>query len=375
MNIPLSKPDITELECKNVLDVLTSGQLSFGKYLVEFENQFKEYLNVKYAVAMNSGTSALHVAVKAIGLKPGDEVITSPYSFIASSNCLLFEGVKPIFVDVDADSMVLDTSKIENAITEKTKAILVVHIFGQSCDMDKIMEIANKYDLKIIEDACESLGSEWNGQKAGTFGDVSVFAFYPNKQITTGEGGMLVTNDMEIFEEAMSLRNQGRSLKNEWLTHERLGFNYRLSDIHAAVGVAQMKRLNEILSRREKAASYYKNLITEAKLKQVKCLEPTKLSKISWFVFPILFREKRVRDYVMHHLNSMRIQAKPYFPSIHLQPLYKNLFFFKKGSFLNSEKLSDCSLAIPFYTTISKQEQEHVITEIKRLLEEYRCGI
>lgn len=371
MNIPLSKPYIGSLEKEYVLDVLASGQLSFGKYLKEFENQFREYLNMKYAVAMNSGTSALHIAVKTLGLKKDDEVITSPYSFIASSNCLLYEGIKPVFVDVDFHSTVIDAEKIEEAITEKTKAILVVHIFGQVCDMDEICRIAAKYNLKIIEDACEAIGAERNGKKAGTWGDVAVFAFYPNKQITTGEGGMLVTNDTRIFEEAMSLRNQGRALTNDWLTHERLGFNYRLSDIQAAVGVAQMKRLSDILSRREQAATYYKELINHSNIKGIDYLHPLHSCKISWFVFPIFFHNKTARDYVMKHLNEAGIQAKPYFPSIHLQPLYKKLFHHKAGSFTNSERLSDCSLAIPFYTTIDKHEQDLVIAEIQKALERY----
>lgn len=369
MNIPLSKPDLTNLEMKYVIDVLNSEKLSLGDKVREFEEKFKELLEVQYAVGMNSGTSALHVAVKALGLKKGDEVITSPYSFVASSNCLLYEGVTPVFVDVHSDAPVMDEDLIESAITNRTKAILVVHIFGHPCNMDKIIEIAKRHNLKIIEDACEALGATWHGRQAGTFGDVSVFAFYPNKQITTGEGGMLVTNNEEIYKIAASLRNQGRNLNNEWLVHERLGYNYRLSDIHAAIGIAQMERLAEILSKREKVAKQYKKLIDEHCV-PVTYLKNHHKATISWFVYPVMIPENINRDNVMKKLLERGIHTKPYFPSIHLQSFYKELFQTKVGDFPKSERLANHSLAIPFFNNLSQEEQRYIITSLSEIINE-----
>lgn len=367
VQIPLSKPDITHIEKTYVMDVLNTGELSLGNKIIEFERKFQDLLNVSYAVGMNSGTSALHVAVKALGLKEGDEVITSPYSFVASSNCLLYEGVKPVFVDVHPDTTVMDESLIEKAITDKTKAILVVHIFGHPCNMDEIVKIAKKYNLRIIEDACEAIGATWNGRLAGTFGDVSVFAFYPNKQITTGEGGMLVTNDEQIYNMAASLRNQGRSISNEWLSHERLGYNYRLSDIHAAIGVAQMERLPEILKKREKVAEQYHKLINEYQV-PVMYLKNHQHATISWFVYPVLLPEYTNRDKVLEELLKKGIQSKPYFPSIHLQPFYKDLFQTNEGDFPVCEMLAKRSLAIPFFNDLSEKEQKYVMTTLLDIL-------
>lgn len=367
VKIPLSKPDITNLEKAYVLDVLNSGILSLGDKGREFERKFIDFLNVSYAVGMNSGTSALHVAVKALGLKKGDEVITSPYSFVASSNCLLYEGVKPVFVDVHPDTTVMDERLIESAITDKTKAILVVHIFGHPCNMDEIVKIAQKHNLKIIEDACEALGATWNGRFTGTFGDVSIFAFYPNKQITTGEGGMLVTNDEQIYKIAASLRNQGRSISNEWLSHERLGYNYRLSDIHAAIGIAQMERLTGILKKREKIAEQYHKLIDENQV-PVTYLKSHHDATISWFVYPVLLPEHCNRDIVMEELLRKGIQSKPYFPTIHLQPFYMDLFQTNVGDFPVSEMLAKRSLALPFFNNISEMEQKYVITTLLEIL-------
>ncbi|MBM7703021.1 DegT/DnrJ/EryC1/StrS family aminotransferase [Metabacillus iocasae] len=369
MQIPLSKPDITNLEIQYVTDVLKSGNLSLGDKVRAFEQKFEEWLRISHAVAMNSGTSALHVAVKSLGLKPGDEVITSPYSFVASSNCLLFEGVKPVFVDVHPDTTVMNEDLIEAAITDKTKAILVVHIFGHPCNMEKIMDIANRYQLKVIEDACESIGATWNGQYTGTFGDISVFAFYPNKQMTTGEGGMLVTNNTHIYEMAKSLRNQGRSVKNEWLVHERLGYNYRLSDVHAAIGVAQMERIQDILTKREQAATRYHTLIQKHTV-PVTHLQCHPAATISWFVYPILLPNQVNRDEVMAKLSEKGVQTKPYFPSIHLQSFYQDMLNTKTGDFPVSEMLAQRSLALPFFNNITMEEQTYVIETLLSILKE-----
>lgn len=367
MKVPLSRPDITALEKKYVIKVLNSGHLSFGDTLLRFEQSFCDTFNVSHAAAMNSGTSALHVAVKALGLQTGDEVITTPYSFVASGNCLLYEGVKPVFVDIDSDTFNIDTTLIEPAITTNTKAILVVHVFGQPCNMDEIQRIADKHKLFIIEDACEAIGATWKGNPVGTLGDMGVFAFYPNKQITTGEGGILLTDNERYFNLACSLRNQGRDPGSDWLTHDRIGYNYRMSDLQAAVGLAQMERLKTILTKRERAAARYVRLIRKAGL-PVKTLKPLPDSTMSWFVFIVKLPEGADRALVIERLARSGVQSKPYFPSIHLFPVYRSQYGFNPGDFPVSESTSDRTIAIPFYTNITFKEQSHVVKSLGEAL-------
>lgn len=368
MFVPLSRPDISTLEKRYVTEVLESGQLSLGPKLREFEQRCASLAQKKYAAAVNSGTSALHLAVKILGLKEGDEVITTPYSFIASSNCLLYERVKPVFIDIDEHTLNMDAEKLEDAITEKTKAILVVHVFGQPADMERIGRIAKKYQLKVIEDACEAIGAKWDGQPAGSFGDVSVFAFYPNKQITTGEGGVLMTDDEAGYRAACSYRNQGRSDSGNWLEHVRIGYNYRMSDLQAAVGLAQIERLNELLERRERAAERYKQYIREYEV-EVDLPKVSARAHMSWFVFVVMLPETANRQEVMRLLSENGIQTRPYFPSIHLQPAYRALFGYKPGDLPVCEKQSERTLAIPFYPGIGEEEQKYVIRHLKKAVE------
>lgn len=371
MYIPLSRPDISPREKKYIIEVLNSGHLSFGEKLHKFEQSFCSTFQSKYAVAMNSGTSALHVAVKSLGLNAGDEVITTPYSFIASSNCLLYEGVKPTFVDIEPVTLNMNIEKIEKAITPNTKAILPVHIFGHPNNMDQIMEIATKYQLGVIEDACEAIGAKWKEKKVGTIGDAGVFAFYPNKQITTGEGGILLTDSEEIYHLACSLRNQGRDQKSKWLNHSIIGYNYRMSDLQAAIGLAQMERLNEILLNREAVANRYFELIADYQL-PVTIPHSLPQSTKSWFVFIILLHSSINRDLLSETLAQKGIETKPYFPTIHLQTSYQNLFGYSPGDYPVSEDISNRSLAIPFYTKLTYTEQQYVIHhlafEIERMM-------
>lgn len=369
MLIPLSKPDITDLEKQYVLEALDSGQLSFGPKLRQFERMVAKQTDRKFAVAMNSGTSALHIAVKAMGLKAGDEVLTTSYSFIASANCLLYEGVVPVFVDISAETFNMDVERIEKAITPKTKAILAVHIFGQTLPMNRVMEIAKRHHLKVIEDACESLGAEWGGKPAGSFGDAAVIAFYPNKQITTGEGGMLVTNDEEVCKLAQSWRNQGRSIDNTWLSHERLGYNYRMSDLQAAVGCAQMERLDEILRKRELAAQTYKRLIEENNL-DVRTIQVLPSAKLSWFIFIIALPPEINRAKVISVLSECGVQCKPYFSCIHTQPCYAGRYKVAPDGLEVSLQQSLRTLAIPFYSNITEQEQNYVIKNLAQAVME-----
>lgn len=369
--IPLSQPDITDLEKQYVLEVLDSGQLSFGPKLSRFEQLICQQTNRKYALAMNSGTSALHLAVKSLDLGEGDEVITTSYSFIASGNCLLYEGVKPVFVDIDPGTLNMDIDRIENAITSKTKAILVVHIFGQTVPMEGIIELADRYNLKIIEDACEALGATWKGRPAGSFGDVGVIAFYPNKQITTGEGGVLVTDNEEIYGLAKSWRNQGRNLESAWLSHDRVGYNYRMSDLQAAVGCAQMERLDEILGKRDRAAKRYLQLIDDYEL-DVQTLYLLPNGNISWFVFIVVLPADVHRQYIIDYLSNQGVQSKPYFPCIHTQPCYEGLYRVADDGLDVTLEKSKRTLAIPFYSNLQEKKQRIVIQHLWAAIKEGR---
>jgi len=357
MNIPLSNPDITDREINAVVEVLKTPNLSLGPKLPEFEEAFARYIGTRYAVAVNSGTSALHLCIRALGIKDGDEVITTPFSFISSSNCILFERAKPVFVDIRQDTLNIDEEQIEKKITKKTKAILPVHVFGYPCDMTKIMDIANKHNLFVIEDSCEAIGAEISGKKAGAFGDAGVFAFYPNKQMTTGEGGMIVTDDKRIFDLSRSMRNQGRDDGMEWLAHNRLGYNYRLSDINCALGTVQLSRINELLEKREQVADMYKNALSD--IKGI-ILPPENKGdlKRSWFVYVIRLGEgftSRKRDELIKLLRNDGIGCNSYFPVIHLQPFYADAFKYKAGDFAVTEKISGATIALPFYNKLSKE--------------------
>jgi len=257
MNVPLSSPDIGRRERELVNEVLDSNILSIGPRVEQFERMLADYLGVKEAVAVNSGTSGLHLAVRGLGICAGDEVITSPFSFVSSSNCILYEGARPVFVDIDPLTLNMDPEMIEKKISPGTKAILPVHVFGRPADMERIMEIARKHRLAVIEDACEAIGARYGEKMAGSESDAAVFAFYPNKQITTGEGGIISTNSSDLAGLCRSMRNQGRSGAGGWFNHCRLGYNYRLDELSAALGVAQMESIDEILAKREAVAMAY----------------------------------------------------------------------------------------------------------------------
>lgn len=382
MKIPLSNPDLTYYEKQLVMEVLNGPNLSLGPKLTEFEAKFTQYLGCKYAIAVNSGTSGLHLCIKALNLKTGDEVITTPFSFISSANCILYEKGIPIFVDIDSKSLNIDVNKIEEKITAKTKGILPVHIFGQPCELNTILEIANKYDLFVIEDACESVGAEYlikysgnknlKYEKVGTLGNCGVFAFYPNKQITTGEGGIIVTDNENIAKICKSLRNQGRSENGKWLQHERLGFNYRISDINCALGIAQIERIEKILKKRELVASWYNERLKN--VAQIKL--PSKLPdrKISWFVYVIRLNNdfsQEDRDNIMKKLLEEGIGCNSYFPPIHLQPFYMKMFGYKKGDFPITEHISERTIALPFFSNLKEEQVDYVYETFVKILNHY----
>ena len=263
MKVYLSRPDICEKDIQAVVQVLKTPNLALGPKIPEFEKKIADYVGTKYAISVNSGTSALFLCVKALNIGKDDEVITTPFTFIASTNCILMVDAKPVFVDIDPDNLNIDPKKIEAKITKKTKAILPVAVFGNPAGMDEVVKIAKKHNLPVIEDSCEALGSELNGKKAGSFGIVGTFAFYPNKQMTTGEGGMIVTDNKEIADRCVSLRNQGRGQGGGWLAHERMGYNFRLSDINAALGITQLERIEEFIQKRQRVAQWYQEILVD----------------------------------------------------------------------------------------------------------------
>lgn len=364
---PIARPYLGREEEKSVLEVLRSGYLSLGPKYMEFERNFAKRIGVKYACSVSSGTAGLHLAMIACGIRAGDEVITTPFSFVASSNCILYVGAKPVFVDIDPMTYNIDPDKIEAKINKKTKAILVVHIFGQSANMDPILKLAKKYKLQIIEDACESIDATYRKKKVGTFGEVGVFAFYPNKQMTVGEGGMVVTNSKKIYEVCCCLRNQGRAKDDQWLTHEFLGYNYRLDELSAALGVTQLEKLDYMIEKRRKIAGWYNEI-----LKPYESIVQTPITDSknthTWFVYVIQIKDKRVdRNKLILNLENVGVNTRPYLPSIHLFGFYKKLFHYKKGDFPISEKVSQYSLALPMYIKLTKTDCELIS---KRLIKE-----
>lgn len=368
MTVPLSRPSIGQAEIDAVMQALQSSQLSIGPWNERFEAAFAEAAGCRYAVSVNSGTSGLHLAVRALGIGPGDEVITSPFSFIASANCMLFEGAKPVFVDVEAESFSMDPAKIEAAITPRTKAILPVHVFGQMADMTAIMDIARRHGLAVIEDACEAPLATHRGQLSGSMGDLAVFAFYPNKQMTTGEGGMITTNNEYLYRLCKSMRNQGRGDSLQWLSHDRLGYNYRISELTAALGVVQTQRLPEFIEKRRRLVGLYEAALGGTpglQLPQVR-----KENEHTWFVYAVRV-SAALRDALLEALNQHGVQSKAYFyPCIHLQTFYREQFGFREGDFPVSEQLSHEIVILPFFSDMSDEQLYYVADTLKRLLRE-----
>lgn len=369
MEIPLACPDLTAAETQAVLAVMATPQLSMGPQVAEFERLLAEHCGRRHAVAVNSGTSALHLCVQAIGIEPGDEVITTPFSFVASSNCILYQGGRPVFVDIDRNTWNIDPAKVEAAVTSRTRALLPVDVFGQVADMEPLLEIAARHVLRVIEDSCEALGATYGGRPAGSFGDAGVFGFYPNKQITTGEGGMIVTDDDHIAALTRSVRNQGRDPDAGWLAHARLGYNFRLPELSCALGVAQMKRLNEILAARRRVADWYRQRLTgEPRL----CLQQVHpRDRMSWFVMVVRLADEYApshRDRILKELQQRGIGCGNYFSPIHLQPLYVERFGYREGDFPETEALSARTIALPFFGGLTEQEVDRVCAELTRLL-------
>ena len=370
MQIHLSRPDITDNEIEAVCEVLRSPNLSLGPKLPEFEAAFADYIGTKRAVAVNSGTSGLFMCMTALGIKPGDEVITTPFTFIASATAVMMAGAAPVFVDIDPASLNIDPAKIESAITENTKAVLPVEIFGNPAGFDKVCRVAQQHNLPVVEDSCEALGSALNGKKVGTFGTMSVFGFYPNKQITTGEGGMILTDDDSLADICLSLRNQGRSKGDNWLTHERLGYNFRISDINCALGITQLSRIEQIKSKRRQVAEWYRQMLADDE----RIIVPAEQQgcDMSWFVFVVRLADRftqEQRDRVLQEMIKRGIQVGNYFPPVHLQPVMVRRYGYKKGDFPITENVCKSTIALPFYNNLSKDQVTTVSAALKDVLD------
>ncbi|MGB9880667.1 MAG: DegT/DnrJ/EryC1/StrS family aminotransferase [Anaerolineae bacterium] len=389
-HIPMSSPDITAAEIEAVTRVLQTPYLSIGPRITEFEERFAAYVGARHAVGVSSGTAGLHLCVIAAGVSEGDLVITTPFSFVASANVILYERAIPVFVDIDPHTLNIDPTLVAEAVHDLTKggsgtkrwlppslrdhpssnlqppsSILPVHAFGQPADMDPILEVAREYNLAVIEDACEALGAEYKGRRIGTqpatcdLRLATVFAFYPNKQMTTGEGGMIVTDNDDWANLFRSLRNQGRDVHDAWLSHTRLGYNYRLDEMSAALGLAQLGRIEELLAKREQVAGWYNQRLKDVEGIQIPYIAPT-TTRMSWFVYVIRLAPEIDRNAVMAALEERGIPSRPYFTPIHLQPFYRRLFGYREGDFPITEAVARSTLALPFSGVMTEEQVDYV---------------
>lgn len=369
MKIPLSMPDITEREIDAVAEVMRSGILSIGPKIEEFEERVARIAGRRHAVGVSSGTSGLHLAMLAAGIRPGDEVLTTPFSFVASANCILFVDAVPKFVDIDPQTLNLDVEKLEAAIGPKTRAVVAVEVFGHPGGMLEIEQLCRKNELVLIEDCCEGFGGLAGKRPIGSFGRAGVFGFYPNKQITTGEGGMVVTDDDTFAAVCRSLRNQGRDGMS-WLAHQRLGYNYRLTEIAAAIGIVQCDRLDEILTQRRRVAHLYMNRLMTSRFVTLPTIGED--DHMSWFVFVVkltdLF-EPGDRDEIMVQLRAQGIGCNSYFPPIHLQPYMRDKLGHKPGDFPVCEYVAARTIALPFHNTMTPAMVDQVCTTLEAVCE------
>ncbi len=371
--IPLSAPDILESDIEAVANVLRSSRLSLGPVTEAFEHALAGYVDVPHGVAVSSGTAGLHLCIRAMGMGKGDEVLVPSFTFIAVANAVRYEGATPVFVDIDPVTLNLDPEKLEAAITPRTRAMIVVHTFGCPADMDAIQEIADRHHLVILEDACEAIGAEYAGRKAGSFGHAAVFAFYPNKQITTGEGGMVVTRDTALAARIRALRNQGRYASDDWFQHAELGFNYRISEMQCALGLQQLKRIDSILqARADVAARYTRWLGGNPDL----VLPPVELPRrrISWFVYVLRLGDRftrKHRDAVMQALTDAGIGCGRYFAPIHLQPCYSADF--DPPGLPVTGHCAERTIALPFFNRLTETQTREVCHALTAALEKTKA--
>jgi perosamine synthetase len=366
-SIGLSAPWLDERDEELVLEVMRSGRLSLGPVGPRFEELLAEAVGAAYCAAVSSGTAGLHLCMRLAGVGPGDEVITSPYSFVASANCAIYEGATPVFADIDPDTLNIDPVAVEAAITPRTRAVVAVDIFGYPCELDVLRAICDRHGLALVEDACEALGARYKGRPLGSQGHPATFAFYPNKQITTGEGGAVVTGSREEHELLVSLRNQGRLETSSWLQHGRLGYNYRLDDLSAALGIGQLEKLERILAGRREVAARYAELLSGLELELP--LADDADHERSWFVYVVKLAPGIDRDAVIHRLAADGVACAPYLPCIHLQSYMRERFGFAKGLCPVSEDASARTMAIPFHARLAREDQERVAEALRSALQ------
>jgi dTDP-4-amino-4,6-dideoxygalactose transaminase len=364
--VPLARPWLDEREEELVLEVLRSGRLSLGPWIERFEARLGERVSAPFAAAVSSGTAGLHMLCHIAGLGAGDEAITSPLSFVASANCFMLEGATPVFADVDPVTLNLDPRAVEAAITERTRAIVAVDMFGYPCELDELRAIATRHGLVLVEDACEALGAEYRGRPLGAHGASAVFAFYPNKQVTTGEGGVVVTHSEDVWQQVVSLRNQGRSYEEGagWFNHVRLGFNYRWTDLQAAIGLAQLDKLDRILELRAAAARRYDELLADVDGVETPAPDDADHRR-SWFVYVAKLADGLDRDGVMASLRGQGIGTAEYVPCVHLQPYMRERYGFGEGLCPVAEDVASRTLALPFFTQIESRDQERVVDALR----------
>jgi perosamine synthetase len=367
VRLPMASPDLDEAEILAVTKVVRSHRLTMGSQTAEFEEIVANYCGARYGIAVSSGTAGLHLLCCAAGLGPGDEVITSSFSFVASTNCLLYVGATPVFVDIDPQTYCLDPEMVEQAITPRTKAILAVDVFGTPAEWDRLSEICQRKGLVLIADACESLGAEYKGRKCGPFGIGGVFAFFPNKQITTGEGGMIVTNDQKVADICRRLRNQGRDESGPWLTHLALGYNYRITELSAAVGIAQFKKLTSFLEKRQRVADMYQELLRNET--RVRTPRGRPGCKTSYFVYVIEVLSSVHRDQVIGGLAQRGIPSRGYFAPIHLQP-YIRARGMRIGNLPITEQVASRTIALPFHNNLARKDAAIVVDALREVLDE-----
>jgi perosamine synthetase len=356
--IPLARPDVGQRELELVTQVLASDVLALGPFAPRFEAAIAAEVGRREGVACSSGTAGLHMGVRALGIGDGDEVLTTPFSFVASSNCLLYERAIPRFVDIEEDSLGMDPDLVAAATTKRTRAILPVHVFGRPCRIEELSGLARDRGWAVVEDSCEGLGSVVGDRAVGSFGDIAVFAFYPNKQITTGEGGMVVTDDPGLAEVMRSMRNQGRDADGTWLRHVRLGFNYRLDELSAALGVAQMERITELRAGRARVVRAYTRALGDKDWITLPGVGDREV--VDWFVYVVHLHPEIDRDLMIERLAEHGVASRPYFSPIHLQPFYREAFGFKPGDFPVTERVAASTLALPFSSRLPDEDVQYV---------------
>lgn len=366
--LPMARPEVGAREQELVAEVLASGVLSLGPALTRFERAVCAFTGAPHASAVSSGTAGLHLAIRAAGIKPGDEVVTSPLSFVASANVMIYEDAKPVFADIDPISLNIDPAKARAAVSEQTVGLLPVHLFGAAAEMSELESLADEHHLWIVEDACEAVGAvDADGRQVGTRGHSAVLGFYPNKQIATGEGGMVLCAEKATKDLIDSERNQGRAPDMGWLDHTRLGFNYRLSDVAAAIGVAQVEKLGEMLAARATVAGWYSELL--AAVPTVATPAPDQgAARRSWFVYVVQLPAGIDRPAVMERLRAEGVSSKPYMPAIHLQPFFREQYGHAPGDFPIAEDIAERSLALPFYPSMRRDDVERVVSTLERAL-------